>query len=92
MLLDVALRYAAVSREGKVEEAMALQKRAMQLDSSNLHLRLGMAKLLLASGDKQAARRQLQAIAAQGEGFVRQAEVRALFATLCAGVSASGRE
>ncbi len=72
----------ALSREGKVEEAMALQKRAMQLDSSNLHLRLGLAKLLLASGDKPAARTQLEAIAAQGEGFVRQAEVRALLATL----------
>lgn len=71
----------ALQKDGRIEQATELQKRAAQLEPRNGDYRLRLAELLIASGDKSRAREELRALQNR-QDFARQAEVTALLARL----------
>ena len=71
----------ALQKDGRIDQATELQKRAAQLEPRNGDYRLRLAELLIASGDKSRAREELRALQNRPD-FGRQAEVSALLARL----------
>jgi putative PEP-CTERM system TPR-repeat lipoprotein len=72
----------ALAAEGKMPQALELQKSAVQRSGGDPTLKLGLAKLLIKSGDKAFARAELEDIAKLGDRFRDQTEVAALLKTL----------
>ncbi|MBK1686136.1 XrtA/PEP-CTERM system TPR-repeat protein PrsT [Rubrivivax gelatinosus] len=68
----------AAAAEGQLPRALALQKDTVQRAPEAPALRLTLAKLLLQSGDKAAARVELDKLNKLGSGFDGQAEVAEL--------------
>ncbi|MCW5632314.1 MAG: PEP-CTERM system TPR-repeat protein PrsT [Rubrivivax sp.] len=68
----------ALAAEGDVKRALDVQKRAVQIDQNDPHLRLNLARLHLKAGDKPQARAELEDLAKLGERFRAQAEVTEL--------------
>jgi putative PEP-CTERM system TPR-repeat lipoprotein len=67
---------------GKLDEALAAQQKAVSLDPSFHPHRLNLADLLLRAGKKAEAAEQLKQLAALGDKFPRQDEVKRLQAKL----------
>ena len=72
----------ALAAEGKMPQALELQKSAVQRSGGDPGLKLGLAKLLIKSGDKAYARAELEDLAKLGDRFRDQAEVASLLKTL----------
>jgi putative PEP-CTERM system TPR-repeat lipoprotein len=72
----------ALAAEGKMPQALELQKSAVQRSGGNPSLKLSLAKLLIKSGDKAYARAELEDLAKLGDRFREQGEVAALLKTL----------
>ena len=72
----------ALAAEGKMPQALELQKSAVQRSGGDPALKLGLAKLLIKSGDKAYARAELEDLAKLGDRFRDQAEVASLLKTL----------
>ncbi|GAB4041960.1 MAG: tetratricopeptide repeat protein [Rubrivivax sp.] len=72
----------ALAAEGKVPQAVDISRKALALESNNPALRLNLAKLLIQSGDKAAAKTELTTLSELGSKFPRQAEVTELLKTL----------
>jgi Flp pilus assembly protein TadD len=68
----------ALAAEGEVKRAIDVQKRAVQIDRNDPHLRLNLARLHLKAGEKPQARAELEDLARLGERFRAQAEVTEL--------------
>ncbi len=68
----------ALAAEGNVTRALDVQKKAVTLSPAAHELRLNLARFHLDAGDKGAARRELDTLAALGAKFGRQAEVETL--------------
>ena len=68
--------------EGQTEQGLAAAKRAVSLAPSTPQYRLRLAGLLLKSGDKAQARKELQGLADLGDKFAEQPEVARLLKTL----------
>lgn len=72
----------ALAADGKMPQALELQKNAVQRSGGDPSLKLNLAKLLIKSGDKAYARAELEDLAKLGERFREQAEVASLLKTL----------
>ena len=72
----------ALAAEGKMPQALELQKSAVQRSGGDPGLKLSLAKLLIKSGDKAYARAELEDLAKLGDRFREQAEVASLLKTL----------
>jgi predicted Zn-dependent protease len=72
----------ALAADGKVPQALELQKSAVQRSGGDPGLKLNLARLLIKSGDKAYARAELEDLAKLGDRFREQAEVAALLKTL----------
>jgi cellulose synthase operon protein C len=71
-----------LAERNQLPRALSLQKKAVALDPEAAVFKLGLARLHLKAGDKAAARALLDELAAMGERFGGQAEVRSLQAGL----------
>lgn len=71
----------ALANDKQYDKAITLQKKAVELQPQNHSLRLTLAKVLLQSGDKSAAKTELEALAKVGEAFRDRAEVDQLLRT-----------
>jgi Flp pilus assembly protein TadD len=71
-----------LSAKGEHAKAIELQLKALELQPANASMRLNLAKIYLAAGDKPRARTELNALAKLGDGFPSQAEVAAMMTTL----------
>lgn len=67
---------------GQLDKALALQKKAVELDPEQPMHRLHLAQYLIKSNQKSAARAELQKLAQLGTAFPRQEEVQKLLASL----------
>lgn len=72
----------ALAAEGQLPEAIKVQKDAIARNPADATLKLGLAKLLIQSGDKTYARAELEDLAKLGDKFRGQAEVAALLKSL----------
>ncbi len=72
----------ALSIEGKHPEAMAAQRRAVELAPENPLIRLGMARVALAAGQKDQARKELAELKKLNPGFAASKPVADLEARL----------
>lgn len=72
----------ALAADGKMPQALELQKNAVQRSGGDPSLKLNLARLLIKSGDKAYARAELEDLAKLGERFREQAEVTSLLKTL----------
>ena len=68
----------ALAAEQQLPRAVEAQKKAVELAPDAPAYKLGLARLLLQSGDKVGARAELSALTALGAKFPRQSEVAAL--------------
>lgn len=68
----------ALEADNQLAKALVAQKRAVALQPRDPTLRLRLAQLLLKSGEKSEARKELQALSELGERFARQAQVAQL--------------
>jgi len=68
--------------EGKLAQALEMQKRAVALRPQEYAFRLTLAKILVKNGDKPAARKELEQLAALGSKFGGHKEVRELLSQL----------
>lgn len=68
----------ALAAEGQLPRALETQKQAVGLAPANPMLKLGLARLLVQSGDKPQARTELLALQKLGDGFPAQGEVTEL--------------
>ncbi len=68
----------ALAAEQKWPEAIEAQKKAVDVAPDSPDFRLGLARLMLKSGDKAGARSELSALSALGNKYARQADVAAL--------------
>jgi Flp pilus assembly protein TadD len=75
-LLDTLAQ--ALAADNKLPKAIEAQKRAVALAADEGALRLGLARLLVQSGDKAQAKAELDKLAALGAKFNQQAEVKRL--------------
>ncbi|PTT87969.1 PEP-CTERM system TPR-repeat protein PrsT [Pelomonas sp. HMWF004] len=88
--MDLAPNTAAVvdtaaeihSAAGQLDKALALQKRAVELDPQQPMHRLHLAQYLIKSSQKTEARAELQRLASLGTSFARQEEVQKLLSAL----------
>lgn len=64
------------------DKAVDWQSRAIKLQPENPGLKLNLAKIQIDAGNKAAARKELDALAALGDRFPAQAEVSRLLKTL----------
>ena len=71
-----------LSDAGQHEKAIDLQKQALQLQRAVAPMKLNLAKIYLAAGQKEAARPLLDELKALGDKFGNQAEVAQLRAAL----------
>ena len=69
---------AALAADGQLAQAIELQRKALAAARAPNGYRLRLARLLLQSGDRAAARAELDVLAALGDRFADQAEVAAL--------------
>lgn len=67
-----------MAAEGKLPQAIELQKNAVQRSGGDPSMKLSLARLLIKSGDKAYARAELEDLAKLGDRFREQAEVAAL--------------
>lgn len=72
----------AFTAAGRYDEAMALQRNAVQLAPDAHDLRLHLAKLLIATGKKNEAKKELSQLEALGPRYRSHADVRKLQASL----------
>lgn len=72
----------ALAAEGQLPKAIETQKAAVSRAPGDPALKLGLAKLLIKSGDKAYAKAELEEIAKLGSRFSGQAEVAQLLKTL----------
>lgn len=72
----------ALAAEKEIDRALALQTKALALEPGNPVLRLNLAKLLLQTNDKSAAKKELNQLAALGPKFPAQPEVSRLLKSL----------
>jgi tetratricopeptide (TPR) repeat protein len=86
-LLDTLAQ--AQAAEGQLDAALATQNSAVAAAPQAPALRLNLARILLQAGDRAKAKTELDRLAALGDGFSQQADVRQLLQTL--GPSLSGR-
>jgi predicted Zn-dependent protease len=68
----------SLAMEGKVRDAIEIQKKSVDLQPANALLRLNLAKLYAQGGDKAMARKELQTLAQLGDKFPMQNEVKRL--------------
>lgn len=68
----------ALAAEGKLRQAVDLQKQAVEQAPKRVELRLTLARLALQSGDKSLARDELQRLAELAPRLAQQAEVQGL--------------
>lgn len=68
----------ALAAEQDLPRAIEVQKKAVDVAPDSPDYRLGLARLLLLSGDKAGARTELSALSALGAKYPRQAEVAAM--------------
>jgi Flp pilus assembly protein TadD len=71
-----------LSASGEHEKAVALQRKAFELQPADNSLRLNLAKILLAAGEKNDAKTELNALAKLGDKYPGAPEVAALLKTL----------
>lgn len=79
-LLDTLATIQAAS--GKLADALASQLRAVEASPQDPNFKLNLARLQVRAGKAAEAKKTLEPLAALGERFPRQAEVRALLKTL----------
>lgn len=79
-LMDTTAEIEAGS--GKLDRALTLQKRAVELDPDQPIYRLHLAQYLIKAGQKEPARVELQRLAQLGAAFGRQDEVQKLMSSL----------
>lgn len=72
----------ALAAEQQLPRALEVQKQAVQAAPDAHNFRLQLARLLLQSGDKSAARSELSTLSALGNKYPKQAEVAALIKTV----------
>lgn len=72
----------ALADANQLEQAIALQKRAMDVAPELPRLRLNLATLYIRAGQKAQAKAELQKLARLGEKYAEQGEVSKLLATL----------
>ena len=72
----------ALASENKLPKAIDVQKSAIARSPNDASLKLGLAKLLIKSGDKAYARSELEDLAKLGDKFKGQAEVATLLKSL----------
>lgn len=70
----------ALAAEGKYPQAIEAQKKALALAAKEPSLKLNLARIYLKAGEKPYARAELEELAAMGEKFGEQAEVKTLLA------------
>ena len=70
----------ALAADGKYPQAIEAQKKAMALATKEPSLKLNLARIYLKAGEKPYARAELEELAAMGEKFGDQAEVKTLLA------------
>jgi len=70
----------ALAADGKYPQAIEAQKKAMALATKEPSLKLNLARIYLKAGEKPYARAELEELAAMGEKFGEQAEVKTLLA------------
>lgn len=68
----------AMVQEGDLPRALELQKKVVALAPDDLGLRLNLAKIAVAAGDKTLARAELEKLAKEGSRFASQDKVAAL--------------
>lgn len=68
--------------KGDTARALELAQKASSLDPNNAQIQLNLAKALVKAGKKDEARKELDALAKQGEKFSAQAEVSKLLQSL----------
>jgi putative PEP-CTERM system TPR-repeat lipoprotein len=71
-----------LAEHGQLPRALQLQKKAVEMDPDAPVLRLTLARLYVQSGDKAAARKELDSLTKLGDKFPQQGEVRELLAQL----------
>lgn len=79
----------ALATEGQLDAALATQRSAVAAAPQAPALRLNLARILLQAGERAKAKAELERLAALGDGFSQQADVRQLLQTL--GPSLPGR-
>jgi thioredoxin-like negative regulator of GroEL len=72
----------ALAAERKLKEALAIQRRALDLSQGKPEFRIGLARLALQAGDKATAREELAKLEQLGTSFKYHAEVKALMQKL----------
>ena len=68
--------------EGKLDDAVDTQKKAVAGAPAAPDLRLTLAKLMIQAGDRAKAKAELNKLALMGPAYPQQAEVRQLLQTL----------
>jgi cellulose synthase operon protein C len=71
-----------LSAKGEHSKAVELQAKALALQPQNDALKLNLAKMYIAAGDKARAKAELEVLAKRGDAFASHLEVAALLKTL----------
>jgi putative PEP-CTERM system TPR-repeat lipoprotein len=79
-LMDTLARALAANKQ--LEQALAVQRRAIELAPADANLKLGLAILALKAGDRALAREELLRLQKLGSAFKAQSEVTRLLQTL----------
>jgi putative PEP-CTERM system TPR-repeat lipoprotein len=79
-LLDTLAKI--LTDQGQLARALTLQQKAVDVDPNSPGLRLRLARLYIDSGNKTAARKELEILEKLGNDFRQQQEVRALLSKL----------
>ncbi|MEY3253652.1 MAG: hypothetical protein RL227_2625 [Pseudomonadota bacterium] len=72
----------ALAADQKLPEALAIQRRALELSEGRPDIRIGLARLALQAGDKATAREELTKLDQLGTSFKGHAEVKTLMQKL----------
>lgn len=72
----------ALEAEGRVPAALDAQRRAVALSPTDPMMRLRLAQIYIKSGEKSAARKELEVVVRSSPGFAGQADAAALLKTL----------
>lgn len=73
---------ALLAAKGEYARAVELQGKAVAIQPENAGLRMNLAKIYIAAGDKAKAKEELQTLAKLGNKFTAQAEVQSLIGAL----------
>lgn len=71
-----------LSQQGRVDAALQVQKKAVELDPGKPSFRLTLARIQILAGDKSGARQHLEQLRALGDRFEAHQEVLTLLASL----------